>query len=438
MNSFKAPFISRGTIKALHLLITKSERDEKLRSQLLSDPKGTIKRELNIDLTDEHEIVIHENSKELTHLVIPPRCSTTQEEREAARTGAASLDFLKRTMYDPAPPRRSVHNNTFIFKPETKEISKQKIVDSIDLGIRFLETDIDENGAWHCIRYNISDPNIPRHYERPPFVSAYCTLALENCKHAKARTICALAKQYIVKTMEFPGLWRYYRHLPQDLDSTTTCAMLIGNHPWIAFGLNISKILSNRDAKGLFNTWILTPDEPDVVAKFRIEADPVVNANVISLLGDCPETKESQKWLEMLLKEGQLEDSSKWYPDNIAICYAIARAIKLTQPLLDHLRKPLTDQVLACHNKEGGFGNVLQTAQAITALYHADQLNMTNTWSKIEFILNSQNDDGSWPELLAFGDQKLMWGSFGQIGHASESITSAFCIEALGLVLETM
>ena len=112
-------------------------------------------------------------------------------------------------------------------------------------------------------------------------------------------------------------MWRYYRHLPQDLDSTTLCSLVIPTHPWIVLGKNVPAILENRDDKGLFTTWILAEDEPDVVAPFRIEADPVVNANVIAYLGDRPETKDAQRWLEALIAGGKLEGTSKWYPDTV-------------------------------------------------------------------------------------------------------------------------
>lgn len=429
---------SRGTLKKLHHLITISEKDEVLRSQLVADPKGTIEQRLHIRLPEDHDIITHERSKEVTHLVLPPKSETTEEEREAARTGRASLEYLRRTMSDPAPDRRPEKTKlTNVWKkPISVKSLIKKINYSIDQGLAFIESTLTNNGAWHCIRYNIADPEIPRHYERPPFVSAYCTLALESCSHSKAQRICSLAKKYIVDTMEFPGLWRYYRHLPQDLDSTTLCSLVISDHPWIAMGQNLSRILSNPDEQGCFNTWFLAPDEPDVVLPFRMEADPVVNANVISLLGNCQETKGIQKWLESLLKEKKLDDSSKWYPDNIAICYGIARAVNRTQPALDHFRPLLADYVMESQDKDEVFGNVLQTAQAITTLYAIGHLNKIDLKRCAEFILGSQHTDGSWPELLAFGDQKLMWGMNGQIGHASESMTSAFCIEALVNLLD--
>ena len=178
-------------------------------------------------------------------------------------------------------------------------------------------------------------------------------------------------------------------------------------------------------------TWILADDEPDVVSPFRIEADPVVNANVIAYLGDCPETRLAQHWLEFSLIEGTLEGSSKWYPDTTAIYYAIARALIRTRPALDRLRPTLADRILDLRDEKGEFGNVLQSAQAVSTLYNVGSLNSINAKNQLEMLVSSQREDGSWPEFLAFGDQSMKWGTVGQIGHGSEAVTSAFCIEAL-------
>ena len=182
--------------------------------------------------------------------------------------------------------------------------------------------------------------------------------------------MCAATKAYLVDTIEYPGLWRYYRHLPQDLDSSTLCSLVIGNHPWILLERNVPEILANRDEKGHFLTWILADDEPDVVSTFRIEADPVVNANVIAYLGDRPETREAQRWLEGLIIEGNLDGTSKWYPDTASIYYAITRALIRVPSALDRLRPILADRILSLRDEKGEFGNILQTAQAVSALYN--------------------------------------------------------------------
>ena len=418
---------------AADLLILRAGDDDDLRTRLLARPKETIEQELGVTMEADHEIQVHEETTGATHIVLPPRNRYTREEREEARTGAASLAFLRKTMHDPAPPLRPPGDGAGRVPGSDAgaEVLAEAGRDSIRRGLDFLETTIDEHGAWHCIRFNVADPKVPRHFERPPFISAFCVLALASCREAKARSICAATSAYLADTIEYPGFWRYYRHLPQDLDSTSLCSMVIGTHPWILLGRNIPRILANRDAEGRFMTWMLEGDEPDVVSRFRIEADPVVNANVIAWLGDCPETRDAQRWLEALITEGALKDASKWYPYEIAICYAVARAVRRVSPALDRLRPVLADRVLGLADEEGGYSNVLQTAQAVSALCDAGCLERIDAEQSLRSILTAQREDGSWPELLAFGDQTLKFGAVGQIGHGSEAVTTAFCIEAL-------
>ncbi len=418
---------------AADLLIMRAGDDDDLRTRLLARPKETIEQELGVTMAEDHEVHVHEETVGATHIVLPPRGRYTREEREEARTGASSLAFLRKTMYDPAPPLRPPGDGAGLVPDSDAgaEVLAEAGTESVRRGLDFLESTIDEHGAWHCIRFNVADPKVPRHFERPPFISAFCALALESCREAKARSICAATRAYLADTIEYPGFWRYYRHLPLDLDSTALCSLVIGSHPWILLGRNVPRILANRDGAGRFTTWMLEGNEPDVVSRFRIEADPVVNANVIAWFGDCPETRDAQQWLEALITEGNLKDASKWYPDEISICYAVARAVRRVSPAMDRLRPVLADRVLDLMDDEGGFGNVLQTAQAMSTLSDVECLERTDVKRPLRSIMSAQREDGSWPELLAFGDQMLKFGAVGQIGHGSEAVTTAFCIEAL-------
>ena len=425
-------------VDAAEFLVSRAGEDGEFRERLLAKPRETIEREFGVTLPEDHEIQVHEETHDATHVVLPPKSKLSEAEREAARTGAASLEFLRKTMHDPAPPVRP-----FTPRPASALVSTASPRalagagrESIRRGLVFLESAIDGNGAWHCIRFNLADPKIPRHFERPPFVSAFCTLALESCNEARARAICTAARAYLADTIEYPGLWRYYRHLPQDLDSTTLCSLVIGTHPWILLGRNVPRILANRDDEGRFMTWALAEDEPDVASSFRIEADPVVNANVVAYLGDHPETGDAQRWLEALITEGRVEGSSKWYPDAVAIYYATTRAMIRAKPAFEKLRPILADRILGLRDDNGDFGNVLQTAQAISSLRNIGSLERMDAKRQVERLLESQREDGSWPELLAFGDQSLRWGAIGRIGHGSESVTTAFCIEAMERLVE--
>ena len=421
-------------------LISRAGDDYDFRERLLARPKETIEAEFGVTMAEDHEIHVHEDTCTETHVVLPPRSKFTKAEREEAKTGAASIEFLRKTMHDPAPPLRppAPRGERVPKNAATAEALVEAGRESIRRSLDFLESTIDENGAWRCIRFNVGDPDIPRHFEKPPFVSAFCVLALECCEDARAKAICDATKAYLVNTIEYPGFWRYYRHLPQDLDSTSLCSLVIGTHPWIILGRNVPRILANRDEEGRFMTWVLTEDDPDVVSRFRLEADPVVNANVIAYLGDHPETKDAQRWLEALITEGNLEGASKWYPDEIAICYAVARAVVRVQPALDRLQPILAERILGLQDGNGDFGNILQTAQAASALYNVGCLERIDAKRLVERFTSSQHEDGSWPEVLAFGDQTLKWGTVGQIGHGSESVTSAFCIEAIERLVEIL
>ena len=420
------------------LLASRAGEDHDFRKRLLAKPRETIEQEFAVTLGEDHEIQVHEDTYSTTHVVLPPRPKLSAGEREAAKAGATSLEFLRKTLYDPAPPIRLPAPASARKNAPSREALASAGRESIRRGLEFLESTLDENGAWHCIRFNIADPDIPRHFERPPFVSALCVLALECCKQARAKALCTSTKAYLVDTIEYPGLWRYYRHLPQDLDSTTLCSLVIGTHPWVLLGRNVSQILANRDAEGRFMTWVLAEDEPGVVSKFRIEADPVVNANVIAYLGDHPETRDAQRWLQALITEGRLEGTSKWYPDTVTIYYATTRAMLRAQPALAPLRPILADRILGLRDDHGEFGNVLQSAQAVSALYNIGSLERIDAMRQVERFIGCQREDGSWPEFLAFGDQSLKWGEVGQFGHGSEAVTSAFCIEALEHLVEIL
>ena len=266
----------------------------------------------------------------------------------------------------------------------------------------------------------------------PQFVTAFCVLALQNCADARAKALCKASRAYLMDTMEYPGLWRYYRHLPQDLDSTTVCSLVLDSHPWILLGRNMAKILANRDEQGRFLTWVLDEGEPDVVSKFRIEADPVVNANVIAYLGDHPHTRPAQRWLQDWCTRTAYTTPRNGIPIRSRSYYAITPALVRAAPALESLHLILAERILGLRDPEGGFGNLLQSAQAVSALDNVQGLDRIDMKGELAHLLGAQHEDGSWPELLAFGDQTLKWGVVGQFGHASESVTTAFCIEALG------
>ena len=74
-------------------LIEKAESDEAFRRQLLSDPHGTIEKELDVKLPEGLEIQVHEESAETTHLVLPPYPKLSETQLSHVAGGAKSINF---------------------------------------------------------------------------------------------------------------------------------------------------------------------------------------------------------------------------------------------------------------------------------------------------------------------------------------------------------
>ncbi|MYJ51859.1 MAG: hypothetical protein F4093_04200, partial [Gammaproteobacteria bacterium] len=87
-------------------LVSKACDDPDFRERLLARPRETIEEEFGVSLAEDHRIVVHEETYAETHVVLPPRSKLSEAEQQEAKAGVASLEFLRRTLHDPAPPIR--------------------------------------------------------------------------------------------------------------------------------------------------------------------------------------------------------------------------------------------------------------------------------------------------------------------------------------------
>ena len=97
----KKPFDVAG------FLVSRAGEDDDFRERLLAKPMETIEGEFGVTMAKDHQIHVHEETYSTTHVVLPPRSKFTEAEREEAKNGAASLDFLRKTLHNPAPPLRA-------------------------------------------------------------------------------------------------------------------------------------------------------------------------------------------------------------------------------------------------------------------------------------------------------------------------------------------
>ena len=70
-------------------LQAKSVEDADFRNELIADPKATIASEFGIEIPEEFNVQVHENSLEHFHVVLPPNPELREEQLQAVGGGAA-------------------------------------------------------------------------------------------------------------------------------------------------------------------------------------------------------------------------------------------------------------------------------------------------------------------------------------------------------------
>ena len=301
----------------------------------------------------------------------------------------------------------------------------RSVREAVALGLRFLQDAVDADGAWPVRRYANRELTGPGSAESPPFVAGLGLLALRECDDPVAGLLRGRTRTYLHACMEYPGVWRYWPRLPPDVDDTAICSLAATPHLWLLLARNVELLVSCRDRAGRFRTWMAGPDHVNSALN---PADSVVNANVVAYLGDRPETRATQRWLATLVADGSERDLAlRYYPYPIDLYVALARARSLAPPVFARLRPALTARILSCRQPEGGFGDVMRTAQALTALHRlraADRVQVVRP--ALDPLLAAQRADGGWPECLAWLGQP---GT--TLGFGSEALTTACCVEAL-------
>ena len=297
--------------------------------------------------------------------------------------------------------------------------------EAVARGLRFLDDAIAADGAWPARRYASHDLVGPGAAEFPPFVAGHGLLAIGKCDDPVAEQLRRRTRAFLHARMEYPGVWRYWPRLPPDLDDTAICSLAAKPHLWLLLARNVELLLSCRDRQGRFRTWMAGKSNLESALN---PADSVVNANVVAYLGDRPETSAVQHWIETLVADDTEPDLAlRYYPCPIDLYVATTRARSLAPPAFAGLRTTLIERILSFRQPEGGFVDVLRTAQGLTALHRLEAGSYVEVVRPaVERLLEAQRSDGGWPESLAWLGQP---GT--TLGFSSEALTTACCVEAL-------
>ena len=297
---------------------------------------------------------------------------------------------------------------------------------AVDRGLGYLEGAIRADGAWRSRKYGNLDLTGPGADEYPPFVAGLGALTLEACGGPRSRSLLERSRKFVVRTMSYPGTWRYGPGFPPDLDSLSVCSQAIRSHPCMLFGANLRILAAMRDERRRFRTWIARPDQANV-------PDSVVNANVagyLALLDRNDVGQPAAAYIAALIRDGRVAGSSHYYPDAIDLYDAVVRARERGVPAFADLAAPLADRIRARRGADGGYGDTLRTARALSALH---VLGAPPAGRELQAtcrrILSRQRPDGSWPEHCYWqGPPPPMPPS---VGFGCAMLDTASCVEAL-------
>ena len=296
---------------------------------------------------------------------------------------------------------------------------------ALDRGLGFLDGSVDEEAGWRCEWFRVDHPD-DRRVDPNPFVGALGSLSLQGVADPRAEAIVARTKRHTAATMERPGIWRYWRDLPPDADSTSICNIAVGFHPMLFGGWYEQVLLGNRTAEGLFHTWLNNAPVND--------ADAIVNANVVACLGDTPATKAAQRWIEGIVRDGTDASNVHYYWDVLDLYRAVARARRLHPSVFAGIVPAVIDRIRLRRGADGTYGDVLRTSLAVTALHELDApLEGVEAAATLRHLLGAQMPDGGWPDSwLSSGPA---WPEPRLYAFSSRAYDTANSIEAIRALL---
>jgi hypothetical protein len=263
-------------------------------------------------------------------------------------------------------------------------------------------------------------------FDSSPFVTA---IALDSMRLVADRRIPAMRRKgltFLVEEMEVPGVWRYWTSrstlsIDPDLDDTCLISALLRDYvPNLGIDSNLDRIINNRNSDGLYYTWLRNPGENN-------DIDSVVNANVLSYLGQRHETEAVVGYLNDLIVMNRESGSYRYYVGDWALYYALSRAYRVGVSTLDQCRANLIAKMIARQDSNGSFDGDLNTAYALCALASLGCEDEVPMCRAVENLIERQMADGGWPRVAAYTGPpapKLMW-------WGSEELTTAISLEAL-------
>jgi|tagenome__1003787_1003787.scaffolds.fasta_scaffold20910782_2 hypothetical protein len=307
-------------------------------------------------------------------------------------------------------------------------MNQVRVQEALEGAIFFLERRQLPSGEIPLYRLRLGG-NDQWEYDETMSGTAIAAISLTSVSHPTAVTVRQRALGFLCREMLVPGAWKFWSQdhpnaywADADVDDTVLASLALERaHPHIAMGSNLELLLENIDERGRFKTWLRSADSHN-------DVDPVVNANAVAYVGPKRDTTIVCSWLNRLVfnEEGIV---SHYYVQSEAFFYALSRAFRRGVSQLNESRERAICQLAGLRKPDGSYGDVLATAYVLCALRNYQAAEGDETTEVVDWLLEQQTADGSWPLIKACAGPEppnqpsVWWGS--------AELTTALVVEAL-------
>lgn len=267
------------------------------------------------------------------------------------------------------------------------------------------------------------------------FYPALMMDALKNFSNKNIDEIRKKVKQYLLDQRNKDWSYNFWKkgsleyskiRIPNDLDDTFVVLTALQNFDRKIFTAGdlakITKILTDNEDNegGPYRTWMIDSS----VNKRWVEVDLAVNVNIANYLSlNEISLPKLDKYIDNKLAKNEF--GSKYYVSVYPVIYFLSRYY------CGRYQKNVWNWLLKNQKGDGSWGGILDTSLALNALYNFGERGR-KIERGIEFILNTQNTDGSWRAEAFCFDQIV---DSRQSYSGSESLTTGFCLEILGKMM---
>lgn len=307
-------------------------------------------------------------------------------------------------------------------------MNKKHIQNAIDSALNYLEKEQEESGGFTSV--SSSSPSLSTDIitRRTSFVPSLILSSLKNVDTEQAYRIRHSIASFLLTQKSDHWSYNYWVRTstdakelpyPDDLDDTFCALIALYHHDPSLIDENalakMTKLLIATESKpgGPYRTWLVSRS-----AKKWQDVDVAVNANVSHFLSlVAVPSPPLTTFLEGVITKGQF--NSPYYPTSFPLFYYLARSTSkdATPALIQHINMHKT--------ASGYWKSPLHTALSCSALAH---LGVAAPEAALEYLLMSQNQDGSWPaEAFCIDPTQNGLPFYG----GSSALSTAFVLEAL-------